>query len=137
MKFFKHGKGRRTRNDREKRSPYKLVRGTRAASLVFTLLATFIASNIAIFAANTYYNLDTGEIVVNEIQRVTQAIRATTGIIIGGSDGQDLDPGVTLEVASGNVLFSGAGTITQTGTGAVQFMGKTGIGGPAATYEFE
>jgi hypothetical protein len=103
---------------------------------VFTLLATFIASNIAIFAANTYYNLDTGEIVVNEIQRVTDAIRATGGLIVGGTAGQD--PTGIFEVAgTGNITFSTSGTITQTGTGAVQFGGDVGIGGPASNYEFE
>lgn len=122
---------------RMKRRRYKLMRGTRALSILFTLITTFVASGVAIFAANTYYNLDTSEIVVEEVQRVTQAIRATSGIIIGGTDGQDPTAGATLEVASGDVLFSTSGTITQSGSGAVEFSGDVGIGGAAATYEFE
>lgn len=118
MKYFK----RRSREERDssgsehsrahKKGGYRLLRGTRALSVVFTLLATFIATNIAIFAANTYYNLDTGEIVVNEVQRVTNAIRATGGLIVGGTAVQDPTTGYELEVVdtSGNgvvALFGG------------------------------
>jgi len=137
MKYFKRWKGGRERKTKE-RKQYRLVKGTRVASLIFTLVATFIASNIAIFAANTYYNLDTGEIVVDEIQRVTNAIRATGGLIVGGGATVDPAAGVAFEVAgTENILFSTSGTITQTGTGAVEFTGDVGIGGPATTYEFE
>lgn len=118
MKYFKRrsretpasAEGERSRT--RKGGGYRLLRGTRALSVVFTLLATFIATNIAIFAANTYYNLDTGEVVVNEIQRVTNAIRATGGLIVGGTAVQDPTSGYELEVVdtSGNgivALFGG------------------------------
>jgi hypothetical protein len=135
MKQTKHSK---EKNSRKKHVPYKLVPGTRVASLVFTLIATFIASNIAILAANTYYNLDTGEIVVNEVQRVTSAIRATGGLIVGGTATQSPTAGVAFEVTgTENILFSTSGTILQSGTGAVRFNGKLGLGMNATTYEFE
>jgi hypothetical protein len=115
--------------EKSARREYKLVRGTRTTSLVFTLLATFIATNMAIFAANTYFNLDTGEVVVEEVQRVTNVIRATGGMIVGGTATQSPLAGVALEVAgTQNILFSTSGTIQQTGTGTVSFMGNVGLG---------
>jgi len=136
MKFFKKGSWAKETDDHHLRgSPektergYKLIRGTRATSLVFTLLATFIATNIAIFAANTYFNLDTGEVVVEEVQRVTNVIRATGGMIVGGTATQSPLAGVALEVAgTQNILFSTSGTIQQTGTGVVSFTGNVGLG---------
>ncbi|MEX0933431.1 MAG: hypothetical protein WDZ74_01625, partial [Candidatus Paceibacterota bacterium] len=137
MDYYKHGREGKGRKKKDTK-PYRLVKGTRVTSLIFTLVATFIASNIAIFAANTYYNLDTSEIVVDEIQRVTNAIRATGGLIVGGGAAQNPAAGVAFEVAgTQNILFSTSGTIKQTGTGAVEFGGKVGIGGPAPTYEFQ
>lgn len=117
------GSEKGARNEKGKRPALKLMRGTRAASLVFTLLATFIGSNIAIYAANTYYNLDTGEVVVEQVQRVTGAIRATAGIMIGGAPDANPDSGVTLQVKTGNVLFDTTGT--------TQINGRVGIGGAA------
>ncbi len=63
----------------------------------------FIATSVLIagaflFAANVYYNIDTGEIVTEEIQRVTNVIRATGGAIVGGSATQNPSSGYSFEV---------------------------------------
>lgn len=116
-----------------RRNRKKLMRGTRMASLVFTLLATFIGSGIAIFAANTYYNLDTSEIVVDSVQRVVNALRATGGLIVGGTDGQDPATNYSFEVAgTDGVRFSTTGPITQTGGGNVTFNGLVALNGATA-----
>ncbi len=84
----------------------KLVRGTRFASFLFIFVSLLIAAGV-IIGANIYFNIDTGEIVMEEIQRVTGVLRATAGVIIGGGAGASPPGGVTLQVASGNVLFAG------------------------------
>lgn len=85
----------------------KLAKGTRLTSLLFIAASIIIAAGF-LFAANIYYNMDTGEVVMEEIQRVTQVIRATAGLVVGGSDTQNPETGATLEVASGNVTLSAA-----------------------------
>ena len=81
----------------------QLAKGTRLVSLAFIGLSIIIAAGI-LFAANMYYNIDTGEVVLEEIQRVTQVVRATAGLIVGGSDTQNPTTGYDLEVV-GNALF--------------------------------
>jgi len=75
----------------------KLVRGTRLVSFLFIATSIAIAAGI-LFAANVYYNIDTGEIVTEEIQRVTNVIRATGGAIVGGSATQNPSSGYSFEV---------------------------------------
>ena len=70
----------------------RLMKGTRFISFLFIGMSILIAAGI-LFAANLYYNMDTGEIVMEEIQRVTQVIRATAGLIVGGSADQNPESG--------------------------------------------
>jgi hypothetical protein len=86
----------------------KLLPGTRLTSFLFIGASILIAGAI-LFAANIYYNLDTGEIVMEEIQRVTQLIRATAGLVVGGTSTTNLPSGVALEIATTSaVRLSGA-----------------------------
>jgi hypothetical protein len=86
----------------------KLVKGTRATSFLFIATSIVIAAGI-LLAANMYYNIDTGEVVVEEIQRVTQLMRATAGLVVGGTSTTTLPSGVALEIATTSaVRLSGA-----------------------------
>lgn len=98
----------------------KLVRGTRLTSLLFIVTSMVIAARILI-AANMYYNIDTGEVVTEEIYRVTGVIRATAGAIVGGTATQNPTANYVFEVvgqtklatttvASGQLEFSGSDT---------------------------
>ncbi len=89
------------------KSKLKLAKGTRFVSFLFIGSSILIAAGF-LFAANMYYNIDTGEIVMEEIQRVTQTIRATAGMIIAGNAASSTPTGVTLEVATGTVSLSAA-----------------------------
>jgi len=96
----------------------KLLPGTRLTSFLFIAVSIALAFGI-LFAANIYYNIDTGEIVLEEIQRVTQVVRATAGLVVGGTATQNPAAGVALEVATtSDVLLSGAGQ-------ALRFSGGT------------
>ena len=75
----------------------KLVKGTRLVSFLFIATSVLIGTAF-LFAANVYYNIDTGEIVTEEIQRVTDVIRATGGAIVGGSATRDPFSGYSFEV---------------------------------------
>ncbi|MEM5868128.1 MAG: hypothetical protein QXG39_09460 [Candidatus Aenigmatarchaeota archaeon] len=92
----------------------KLAPGTRLTSFLYLFVSFLIASAI-LFAANIYYNLDTGEIIMEEIQKVTRLIKATAGLIVGAD--RDLASGYGFEVAtsslfsSGNVVFTGGNLI--------------------------
>ena len=90
----------------------KLVPGTRLISFLFIGLSVIIAAGILI-AANIYYNIDTGEIVMEQINRVTQVIRATGGLIVGGSATQNPESGYSFQVVGSTKL---ATTTIATGT---------------------
>jgi len=75
----------------------KLVKGTRLVSFLFIATSVLIGAAF-LFAANIYYNIDTGEVIMEEIQRVTNVIRATGGAIVGGSATQDPTSGYSFEV---------------------------------------
>ena len=81
----------------------KLVKGTRFVSFLFIACSILVAAGI-LWAANMYYNIDTGEVVVEEIERVTGVIRATTGIIVGGTATQDPTAGYAFEVIGSSRL---------------------------------
>jgi hypothetical protein len=100
----------------------KLVRGTRFVSFLFIAFSVIIAAGF-LFAANMYYNIDTGEIVMEEIQRVTGTIRATASLIIGGTSSQNPAAGVTLEVATGTVSLSGANQVLRFTGGTSYYVG--------------
>jgi hypothetical protein len=96
----------------------KLVRGTRATSFLFVATSIVIAAGI-LWAANMYYNIDTGEVVVEEIQRVANVLRATTGLIVGGTATQNPSSGYVFEVVGQSKLAT-----TTIGTGQVEFPGS-------------
>jgi len=75
----------------------KLVKGTRLVSFLFIASSVLIAAGF-LFAANIYYNIDTGEVIMEEIQRVTNVLRATGGAIVGGSATQNPTSGYSFEV---------------------------------------
>jgi hypothetical protein len=90
----------------------KLVRGTRLTSFLMIAVSMLIAAGI-LFAANIYYDIDTGEVVVEEIQRVTNTIRATAGLIVGGTATQNPTAGYVFEAVGQTRL---ATTTVATGT---------------------
>ena len=75
----------------------KLIRGARFTSFLFIGCSVLIAAGI-LWAANMYYNIDTGEVVTEEIQRVTGVLRATASVIVGGTATQDPTAGYVFEV---------------------------------------
>jgi hypothetical protein len=105
-------------------SRLKLLPGTRLTSLLFIGASILIAGAI-LFAANIYYNLDTGEIVMEEIQRVANVIRATAGLIVGGTVSQNPASGYVFEVVGKSRLA----TTTITGTGQLEFQGSDTFAG--------
>jgi len=106
----------------------KLVKGTRFQSFLFIALSLGIAAGI-LFGANIYYNLDTGEIVMQEIQRVTSVIRATGGLIVGGSATQNPSSGYVFEVVGQTKLATttiATGPLTLSAAGQeLRFTGGT------------
>jgi len=106
---IKNNKGRKTKiKMREKikkilKPRIKLQPGTRLTSLLFIGASVLIAAGILI-AANIYYNIDTGEVVMEEVQRVTKIIRATAGLIVGGSATQNPDAGFQFQVVGQSKL---------------------------------
>jgi len=85
------------------KSRLKLEPGTRATSFLFIATSIAIAAGI-LFAANIYYNIDTGEVVVEEIQRVARVLRATAGLIVGGTATQNPSTGYVFEVVGQSKL---------------------------------
>lgn len=81
----------------------ELAKGTRFISFLFIGLSILIAAGI-LWGANIYYNIDTGEIVMEEIQRVTGVLRATAGAIVGGTDSQNPDSGYAFQVVGSSKL---------------------------------
>jgi hypothetical protein len=85
------------------KSRLKLEPGTRVTSFLFIATSIAIAAGILI-AANMYYNIDTGEVVVEEIQRVSNVLRATAGLIVGGTATQNPSQGYVFEVVGQSKL---------------------------------
>jgi hypothetical protein len=83
-----------------------------------------IAAGI-LFAANMYYNIDTGEVVVEEIQRVSNVLRATAGLIVGGASNQNPASGYGFEVATSS-LFSAGNVVLSASNQELRFTGGTG-----------
>lgn len=101
------------------KSKLRLVKGTRFVSFLFIGVSVLIAAGI-LWAANLYYNIDTGEVVVEEIERVTGIIRATTGLIVGGTATQSPSPGYVFEAVGQTRLA----TTTIDTTGQLRFSGS-------------
>jgi hypothetical protein len=106
------------------KSRLKLEPGTRATSFLFIATSIAIAAGILI-AANMYYNIDTGEIVTEEIQRVTRVLRATAGLIVGGAANQNPASGYGFEVATSS-LFSAGNVVLSAANQELRFTGGTG-----------
>jgi hypothetical protein len=81
----------------------KLEPGTRTTSFLFIATSIVIAAGILI-AANMYYNIDTGEVIVEEVQRVARVLRATAGLIVGGAPNQNPSAGYVFEVVGSSKL---------------------------------
>lgn len=107
----------------------KLLPGTRLTSFLFITASIAIAFGI-LFAASIYYNIDTGEVIVEEIQRVTNVLRATYGLIVGGSSNQNPASGYKLEVV-GDTLFSGNVMVNNVGGTAQELRFLEGGSSPA------
>ena len=95
----------------------KFIKGTRSLSFLFIAVSVMIAAGI-IFAANTYYNIDTGEVVSNDIQRVANTLRATGGMIVGGTISQNPSTGYDFEVVGKTKLAT-----TTVASGSLQLTG--------------
>lgn len=91
----------------EKPSKIKIPTESKLISLLFIGFSILISAGILV-AANLYYDLDTGQVIMEEIQKSTRLIKATAGLIVGAD--QSLPSGVILEVSGSNALrLSGAG----------------------------
>ena len=107
----------------------KLIKGTRFISFLFIGTSALIAAGI-IWGASVYYNIDTAEVVMEEIQRVTGVLRATAGVIVGGTASQNPSAGYGFEVATSTKLATttvATGTLELTAADQVlKFTGGTG-----------
>ena len=127
----------------------KLVRGTKFVSFLFIGASILIAAGV-LWGASVYYNIDTGEVVMEEIQRVTGVIRATAGVVVGGTATQDPTAGYVFEVigssrfatttfATGTVEITAANQLLKfTGGVADYYVGfkanTTATSGQSITY---
>src|SRR6056297_3074221 len=114
-------------------SDLSLMKGTRVVSFLFIFLSMIIAGGV-LFAANTYYDLDSGEVITEEIQRVTEHIIATGGLIAGGSQGDTLDSGVKLQVSGGD-LQVGTGNFTVDESSGNTYVGGTSTFAATSTFQ--
>jgi hypothetical protein len=81
----------------------KFMKGTRAISFLFITSSFLIAAGI-LWGANMYFNIDTGEVIVEEVQRITGILRATAGLIVGGSATQNPSTGYVFESVGSSKL---------------------------------
>ncbi len=105
------------------KSRIKLAYGTRLVSFLFIACSIAIAGGV-LFAANMYYNIDTQEVVMEQIQRVTQVIRATGGLIVGGAADENPAAGYGFEVAT-STLFSSGDVVLSAANQVLRFTGGT------------
>jgi hypothetical protein len=99
----------------------KLVRGTRFVSFLFIAFSVIIAAGF-LFAANMYYNIDTGEVVMEEVNRVTGLVKAVGGLVVGQD--KTLPSGVAFEVATtSDVLLSGVNQVLRFSGGTSYYVG--------------
>jgi len=101
----------------------KLVRGTRFVSFLFIGFSVLISAGI-LLAANVYFNIDTQEVVTEQIQRVTGVLRATAGLIVGGTASQNPASGYVFEVVGQTKLAT-----TTVATGQLEFTGSDTFSG--------
>lgn len=98
-----------------------------------------LPQDIATASSPTFASLTlTGTLDVSGDTTISGVTRATSGVIIGGGAGDDPAAGATLEVASGDILFSTSGNITQSdATSAVSFAGDVGLGTTTPSYALD
>ena len=97
----------------------EFLKGTKFLSFLFIAFSLLIAAGI-LWGANMYFNIDTGEVVVEEIQRITGVLRATAGLIVGGSATQNPTSGYVFEAVGSSRLA----TTTITSSGRLEFPGS-------------
>jgi hypothetical protein len=118
------------------KSRLKLLRGTRFISFLFIGTSILIGAGM-LWAASVYYNIDTAEVVMEEVQRVTGVLRATAGVIVGGTASQDPSAGYGFEVVGQTKLATttvAAGTLELTAANQVlKFTG--GVSGYYAEFK--
>lgn len=114
-------------------SDLKLAKGTRAVSFLFIFLSMIIAGGV-LFAANTYYDLDSSEVITEEVQRTTELTRATGGLIAGGGDTDTLEDGVKLQVSGGDLRVGSGSFTVDEGTGNT-YVGGTSTFASTSTFE--
>ena len=102
------------------KSGLKLVRGTRFVSFLFIGLSIMIAAGI-LWAANLYYNIDTQQIVMEEVQNVTK------DIIISGAN-------QALKFTGGTNYFVGLQASTTVTSTKTYILPQHGVNPPIADY---
>ena len=98
----------------------KLIRGARFTSFLFIGSSVLIAAGI-LWAANLYYNIDTGQIVMEEVQNVTK------DLIISGAN-------QALKFTGGTNYFVGFTAPTTVTTTKTYVLPQHGIAPPSADY---
>ena len=98
----------------------ELIRGTRFVSFLFIGISILIAAGI-LWAANLYYNIDTGQIVMEEVQNVTK------DLIISGAN-------QALKFTGGTNYFVGFTAPTTVTTTKTYVLPQHGIAPPSADY---
>lgn len=98
----------------------KFVRGTRFVSFLFIGISILIAAGI-LWAANLYYNIDTGQIVMEEVQNVTK------DLIISGAN-------QALKFTGGTNYFVGLQASTTVTSTKTYILPQHGVNPPIADY---
>jgi len=98
----------------------ELIRGTRFVSFLFIGISILIGAGI-LWAANLYYNIDTGQIVMEEVQNVTK------DLIISGAN-------QALKFTGGTNYFVGFTAPTTVTTTKTYVLPQHGIAPPSADY---
>ncbi len=101
-------------------SKLKLAKGTRFASFLFIGSSVLIAAGV-LFAANMYYNIDTGQIVMEEVQNVTK------DIIISGAN-------QALKFTGGTSYYVGLEATTTISTSKTYYLPAHDVNPPSADY---
>jgi len=98
----------------------ELIRGTRFVSFLFIGISILIGAGI-LWAANLYYNIDTGQIVMEEVQNVTK------DLIISGAN-------QALKFTGGTNYFVGLQASTTVTSTKTYILPQHGIAPPSADY---
>ncbi|MBC7073791.1 hypothetical protein H5T58_00115 [Candidatus Parcubacteria bacterium] len=98
---------------KEKTKHFKLnlEPGTRLTSFLYIAFSVLIAAGI-LFGASIYYDIDTGQIITENVYKAVQLIKATAGLVVGA----DKTPtsGYGFEVTTSTLFSSGELVLSQT-----------------------